>query len=174
MELTWLFTTGLTQILSDHFSKLSHNHSRLGLEYVLNSVLSVNPGAGDWPVVENFFLLFLRPLSPTDYLRLTKNGMAENSSIHFGYQRFLILISQLPIEVSYSWTMDMKNLFQSQKAFFLDTYDWHFLLFDFSCAHNFYLLLSLSSWLVGVVRNCMSLQLSKQWVRIWIGQNNEN
>lgn len=174
MELTWPFTTGLTQILSDYFSKLSHDHSRSGLECVLYSFLSVNPEAGDWPEVENFFLLFLRPLSPTGCSRLAKNGMAENSGIHFGYQRLLILISQLPIEASYSLTMDMKNLFQSQKAFFLDTYDWHFLLFDFSCAHNFYLLLSLSSWLVGVVRNCMSLQLSKHWVWIWIGQNNEN
>lgn len=125
-------------------------------------VLSLQSYPWGWRLmrIEHFFLPFFRPLSPTNCIRLAKNGLAENSGIQLGYQRFLILISQLLIEAPYSGTVDMKYYFSHRKpSFSLDTSDWHFLLFNLSYAHNIYCCESLT--VVGVVRNSMGLQLSK-------------
>lgn len=99
----------------------------------LYSVLSPNPGAGDWPEVENFFFFFLRPLSPTNCIRLAKICHGRELRHPIWIPKFLFLISHFPIEAPYSRIMGMKYYFNHRKPFSLDTSDWHFLLWYFLC-----------------------------------------
>lgn len=96
----WDGTTGLTWVLSDSFSKLSHCLSRAGLECSVTQFSGLTLGLE----TDQKYRIAASDLWPTDCIRLP-NGVAESPDTPFGHRSFLILVSQLATQASHSWTV---------------------------------------------------------------------